>query len=806
MAWIAYTPVSQSIKKVSTNLGDVYYTEYVINSNMPSSYDRACLAAGQNVYGTVLLSNRAYSPIPVGQVSTVADAYCKNTAGTIGFIRPATGSIGYIIASGQDYHGNENLGMIMLMKFNNGNVAGIAYLAGSLTNQSLTPATNVSFGSISGKSRFNTSTPEGIGLSALGINVSFGNALVAESSTNISDGVLTITPNTYVYDGEFKTPAVTLTLNGNQLTENTDYTKTYTNNRDIGTASVQCAGIAPYTGSISGNFTITAPDISDATILITPSVFYYNSHPCEPTVEVSLAGRLLTEGVEYSKTYTNNINPGTASVTIAGISPYIGSQTLTFDIIKRSVTNANITVYPMTFIYDGYPKTPTVTVECDGTVLRQSVDYTVTYANNTEVGTASCVIAATLDTYWLTGSATVPFAIITSGGVDPYSEGGTVNPYPGGDGEFETVSDTITEPSAPTASVVDAGFCRMYNPSISQLKSLASYMWTDNTFLDTVINHVKQLFENPMDAIISLSLFPCPVEHGTNENVNVMYIPTGVQMPPVTNQYPIINCGDVLVEKRYDSALDYSPYTEVSCFLPFIGTVTLDTDEVMGKYIAISYHIDLASGMCVAFIKVDGSVLYQYSGHCSISQPLSSADYASYIGAALQATKMVGGIIAAGTGHPAVAAELVGGPRYIPEQTSTREVTTKSNIGLAEWHTSEVSTIPARGMSFGEVTRKGISNSVSAVMGSKATIQHTGGFSGASGFLGERRPYLTIKRPRIANPAQYGKYNGRPSLEYMQLAACQGYTEVQSIQLTDITATVSELSEISELLKSGVIF
>ena len=91
-------------------------------------------------------------------------------------------------------------------------------------------------------------------------------------------------------------------------------------------------------------------------------------------------------------------------------------------------------------------------------------------------------------------------------------------------------------------------------------------------------------------------------------------------------------------------------------------------------------------------------------------------------------------------------------------------------------------------------------------MGSKTTIQHTSGFSGASGFLGERRPYLIIKRPRIANPDQYGKYNGRPSMVYMQLGACRGYTEVQSVQLTDIPATNMELSEISELLKSGVIF
>ena len=632
----------------------------------------------------------------------------------------------------------------------------------------------------------------------------FANAIPYHVKIDINNATVTLNPSSYVYTGQACEPTVTVTYNGTQLTENTDYTKTYINNINIGTASVQIAGIGDYEGTKTVNFTIGAPNIADATMLITPSNYWYNGQACEPTVSVIYNGTQLTENVEYTKTYTNNINPGTATVTIAGISPYIGTQSLTFTIEKRSTTQANITLYPAEFVYDGQPKTPTVTVICDDHQLTENTDYTLTYTDNVNVGTANVTVTATQNTYWITGYATIPFRIFTSGGNDPYSPGGDTEPDIGGNGDFTTTSDTIVEPPAPTVSVVDAGFCRLYNPTLSQLKNLAQYMWTDTTFLQTVINHAKQLFENPMEAIISLNLLPCSIDSGTSEEVKVMFVPTGVYMNPVTNQYPIVNCGDVLVEKRYDSALDYSPYTEVSCFLPFIGTVTFDTDEVMGNYIAIKYHIDVATGVCVAFVTVNGSVLYQYSGHCAMAQPFSSADFMTYVGAALQASKMVGGVIAAGTGHPAVAAELVGGPRFSPERTTQRttDITQQGNPSV---HMAETTTIPAHGMSFGELTRQAIDNSVSAVMGSKAKIQHTGGFSGASGFLGERRPYLIIKRPRIANPNNYSKYNGRPSMQYMQLSACHGYTEVQSIQLTDIPATNIELSEISELLKSGVI-
>jgi hypothetical protein len=48
---------------------------------------------------------------------------------------------------------------------------------------------------------------------------------------------------------------------------------------------------------------------------------------------VTLNGSTLTEGVDYTTTFTNNINAGSASLTINGIGSYLGSKTTSFTII-----------------------------------------------------------------------------------------------------------------------------------------------------------------------------------------------------------------------------------------------------------------------------------------------------------------------------------------------------------------------------------------------------------------------------------------------------------------------------------------
>lgn len=397
------------------------------------------------------------------------------------------------------------------------------------------------------------------------------------------------------------------------------------------------------------------------------------------------------------------------------------------------------------------------------------------------------------------------------GDEDPYAPGGTSGPGGGTDTDFDITGDTILDSPLPTFSFANSGFARIYNPNLSQLQKLANYLWTDTTFLQTIVNHAKQLLEDPIESIITLNRLPISVPNGTDEVVKVLYIPTNTSMPPVTNQFVDVDCGTLQIKHEYDSALDYNPYTDISLVLPFIGVVQLDPDEVMDKTLSLTYRVDVVSGMCVAKVAVDGCVLYQYSGNCAISMPFNSADFSNYISAMVTAAKSITGVAAAGAaGAMAAAAEGTEAVKAIvAKATSGEPESTGPSLPAPSNKSTNVfkETFGKGGVGEGtlKAAKKGVANTVGAVVSSKRTIEHAGHFSGNSGFLGVRRPYAIIKRPKMCNPKEYGRFNGRPCMMYLYLGNLSGYTEVQEIHLTGILTTNDELIEIENLLKSGVI-
>ena len=396
---------------------------------------------------------------------------------------------------------------------------------------------------------------------------------------------------------------------------------------------------------------------------------------------------------------------------------------------------------------------------------------------------------------------------------DPYAPGGTSGPS-SGTPDFTEVSESISPGSTFPISFQSTGLCRVYVPSITDLNDLANYLWTDQTFLDTIKNILINQFENFMEAVISLTMVPCQVPAGAAQAVKVMFLPTGLSFPPATQQFVEVDCGYVDITERYASALDYNPYTKVSLYLPFIGTVPLDTDEVMGHRVKCVYTIDIVSGACVAKIMVDypdssNGVLYQFSGHCSISMPLTAADFSSYYAAAMSGLKMAAGLAAAGAGAPGLAGSLLGEPTAHPSSTTTTTRTTQRNAAtgrqiLTGTESRETSHTPGQA-SFKELATRASVNTVGAVINSKFSVEHSGGFTGNTGFLGVQAPYVIITRPDMCNPDEYGAYNGRPSMMYLYLGNLSGFTQVQNIKLTGIPATNPELGEIAELLKTGVI-
>lgn len=198
------------------------------------------------------------------------------------------------------------------------------------------------------------------------------------------------------FSGSDKEPTVTVTTKkGTVLKKDTNYTVTYLNNREAGTATVVITGTGNYGGSIEKNFTIKPADLSKGTVAVKTATVIENGSEQKPGVTVKTAkGTTLKEGVHYSVEYSNNINPGTATVVVTGINSYQGTLNTTFKIQARTdLSGFAATVSYSKTSYTGSEKCPSVTVKTtNGTTLKKDVNYTVTYSNNINVGKATITI------------------------------------------------------------------------------------------------------------------------------------------------------------------------------------------------------------------------------------------------------------------------------------------------------------------------------------------------------------------------------------------------------------------------------
>lgn len=332
----------------------------------------------------------------------------------------------------------------------------------------------------------------------------------------------------------------------------------------------------------------------------------------------------------------------------------------------------------------------------------------------------------------------------------------------------ETATQTSPETSIAPANPTDTGtgdsptplpimgsasaLWSVYHPTQAQINDFGAWLW-GSPFL----TNIGKLFSNPIEGVISLhKVFAPPVDSGTGTIV-VGTLDSEVPSATVNQQYVFVDCGSVDLLEQFSNVFDYPPFTEIHLYLPFIGIVPLDTNDVMRSTIHITYGVDIFTGACLAMVEVtrDGSTvnLYQYNGVASVSYPLSN----------VQNGQLFAGLLTAGAGIASIA--LTGGV-----------------------------SAPA----------------VAAVVGgmgsaAQSSVGKSGGFSGNSGAMGIKTPYLIIKRPQTKVADTFPYLEGYPTNYSTRLGDCSGHVIVKSVHVEGMNATDSELSQIETLLKNGIL-
>ena len=245
---------------------------------------------------------------------------------------------------------------------------------------------------------------------------------------------VTIDGTEFAYTGEAIEPQITVTVGGKTLTAGRDYALTYENNTEPGTATVTVTGIATaseemgYTGTVKINFTILEKkpefilvEIKGTDVIIEGTEFTYTGEAIEPKVIVTVDGKTLTVDKEYSLAYRNNIEPGTATVTVTGIATasetlgYTGTVEIDFTIkapetALTEIKGTDVTIEGTKFTYTGSYIEPKITVTVSGKILTAGEDYRLTYHNNIGAGTATASVTGIASAGY-TGQVNVNFTI-----------------------------------------------------------------------------------------------------------------------------------------------------------------------------------------------------------------------------------------------------------------------------------------------------------------------------------------------------------------------------------------------------------
>ena len=337
---------------------------------------------------------------------------------------------------------------------------------------------------------------------------------------------------------------------------------------------------------------------------------------------------------------------------------------------------------------------------------------------------------------------------------DPYIEDLiSENKLPNNPENIPTKDDGDTPtPVIPPIGVEATGFVALYNPTQSQLSSFSQYLWSSD-----FIDNFKKLFANPMDAIIGLHMIYATPSRGNEAEIVCGYAHSGVMSNTVNSQYIEIDCGSIKVNRYFANVLDYAPYTKLQVYLPFVGIVDLDTNEIMGGTLNIKYRIDVLTGSCLARLRITrgdyNAELYNFAGNCAVQLPISGGSYSGIIANAIGVAGSIGATIASGG---ALAPVLVG-------------------------------------------------SAVSSAVNSHVNVSHSGSLGSNAGALGIMKPYLIITRPKPAEADNFNEFYGKPSNKTVRLSSCSGYTRIKDVHVDNIVATDNELSEIEQLLKEGVI-
>ena len=347
---------------------------------------------------------------------------------------------------------------------------------------------------------------------------------------------------------------------------------------------------------------------------------------------------------------------------------------------------------------------------------------------------------------------------------DPFDWWGDNGVTPNPDPNSYTDKTPLNRPSL----TAFGAFNRAYAMTQSGLNSLADYLWNQSdTIFNGLVDGLALMGNNPMDAIIDCRMYPFDVLSMLG-STGTQYITlgrsrtniTGVHLGNVTNC--VLDLGTAEFRRYYserlgrDCFLDYEPYTTGELYIPYVGTVPLNSSIYAGHTVNVKLIIDFQTGACEAVIFKDLIATDFKSGMIGVDIPVTGVNAAQW------ANGVVSSVLQGGAGVASVATgDVVGGAFQI------------ANAAVSGFNTP----LP---------------------------ISEKGNASSACGQWLPQQAYLIVHTPITKVPNSYGSTIGYACEYTSTLGSNSGYTVCADVNINGNFATETERKEIEDLLKRGI--
>ena len=338
-----------------------------------------------------------------------------------------------------------------------------------------------------------------------------------------------------------------------------------------------------------------------------------------------------------------------------------------------------------------------------------------------------------------------------------------------------------------------AAGCKWYGLTETQLNGLVTWMNSgyQPASNDQFVNDFKGV--NPAEYITSITYLPFyPIPSGTDELINIGPLSTAVSGRKIAYEYGVtVDLGSYTLNRYFDDFRDFKPYTAISIYIPFCGTVELDAANYYNRTINVKLMIDMSTGSCTGLVFANDLLIDTISGQCGVKIPLAAFNMGDYQNAIINAQYQLK------QAERQKDTALIG----IYAGAIIAGATASSGIGLLAG---------AAGIAYGKYKYDAAVDKINNIeyniehMQPKQTNISTGSPTNSLGMEYDARLIITRPTTLDTDINIYGHTVGYMTNKQGILSDFSGFTQCSNVDLSGIPMTSSELASIHEALKSGV--